>query len=245
MQNQSEGRPGLNGSGAGYPPAATPGDVATAGVEAAADGNGATDAGGVKTEAAAAPVVPSPETMAAVPAEGEAVSSPGDAATRPLGGRRHLALLVQDPAWRKELERRVTTTIEPLTGIARDLGIDLRALGEYVGRVGLVRPKGAPVAGRQRLASGMSDAGDVRDRLLRVVDRQVGKIDAKLSRKDAEVDERDSRILGNLAKTLGVLMQTGEGGKTSKEAEPPDRDEEADARLAERIRSWARGEQGY
>jgi hypothetical protein len=222
MHDHTTAPAGLNGSGAGYRPAATPDDTVTTGSEAAPDGNDetVTDADGAESE-----------------------SSPGDAEAKPLGGRRRLALLLEEPAWRADLKRRVTTTTESLTKIAEDLGIDHRALCEYAKRVEWGRPKGAPATG-QRLASDMSDAGMVRDRLLRVVDRQVGKIDAKLSRKDAEVDECDSRILGHLAKTLGVLMQTGEGGKTSKETEPPDRGD-VEERLAERIKKWARGEQGY
>jgi len=91
-----------------------------------------------------------------------------------------------------------------------------------------------------RLADTMADAGMVRARLLRAIDRQVRIVDARLTGAEAEIDERDSRILGHLAKTLGMLMEIGEGGRTSKDREPPDRDDPED-RLAERIKKWARG----
>ncbi|HET7714832.1 MAG TPA: hypothetical protein VFK86_04330, partial [Bauldia sp.] len=69
--------------------------------------------------------------------------------------------------------------------------------------------------------------------------------DGRIRKMGAEVEEKDARILSNLAKTLSTLMQMGESGKTSNDAEPPDRDEDAEERLAERIKRWARGEQGY
>ena len=99
---------------------------------------------------------------------------------------------------------------------------------------------GRSSAPRARLASTMADAGLVQARLLRAIDRQVRLVDAGLAGSDAVLDERDARILGHLAKTLGTLMEIGEGGKTSKDKEPPDRDD-AEERLAERIKRWARG----
>ena len=113
-----------------------------------------------------------------------------------------------------------------------------------------MRPPGAPLAptkadgsliAGKRLASEIADAGMVKARLLRAVDRQIDKVDGRLRKKGAVVEEKDSRILGNLAKTLSALMQIGEGGTTSKDAEPPN-SEELEADLARRITRWARGE---
>jgi hypothetical protein len=95
-------------------------------------------------------------------------------------------------------------------------------------------------ARRRRYARTMADAGKVRARLLGAIDRQVGMIDARLMDEGTEIEERDSRILANLAKTLSTLMEIEEGGKTSKDREPPERDD-AEDRLAERIKRWARG----
>lgn len=93
---------------------------------------------------------------------------------------------------------------------------------------------------KRRYARTMADAGKVRARLLGAIDRQVGMIDARLMDEGTEIEERDSRILANLAKTLSTLMEIEEGGKTSKDREPPERDD-AEDRLAERIKRWARG----
>ena len=125
-------------------------------------------------------------------------------------------------------------------------------LRRRIGAEKWIRPEGAPkapeavggkTAGMRRLANSMADAGMVQARILRAVDRQIGKVDARLRKKGTEVEERDSHILGNLAKTLGALMNTGSGGTTSKDVERPNR-AEVEARLAERIRRWARGEEG-
>lgn len=102
------------------------------------------------------------------------------------------------------------------------------------------RTDGAARGTTARLADTMADAGMVRARLLRAVDRQARLVDRRLTGGEATIDERDARILGHLAKTLGTLMEIGEGGRTSKDREPPDRDD-AEDRLAERIRRWARG----
>lgn len=93
---------------------------------------------------------------------------------------------------------------------------------------------------RRRALTRMTDPEKVRKRLLRAIDRQVRMVDARLAGDGAEIEERDSRILANLAKTLSTLMEIGEGGRTSKDREAPDRDD-AEHRLAERIETWARG----
>ena len=147
----------------------------------------------------------------------------------------------------------VTGTVLGLTEIAEKVGLSQTTLRNLIRQEGWVRHAKAPREPampdgsrlpRKRLASAIADAGMVQARLLRAVDRQIGKVDGRLKKKDAEVDEKDSRILGHLAKTLGALMQMGEGGKTSNHAEPADRGD-VDERLAERIKKWARGEQGY
>lgn len=95
-------------------------------------------------------------------------------------------------------------------------------------------------ARKRHYAKTMADAGKVRARLLGAIDRQVGMIDARPMDEGTEIEERDSRILANLAKTLSTLMEIEEGGKTSKDRELPERDD-AEERLAERIKRWARG----
>lgn len=180
----------------------------------------------------------------------------GEAEACRLRAKRPSALdaILADPDKREKLRRQVTETTRAQRDIAREWKVHPSTLGRWIAAECLQRPEGAPKAtrpkdggpaGMARLASSMADAGIVQARILRAVDRQVGKIHMRIRKKGADIEERDSRILGNLAKTLGTLMQIGTGGKTSNQAEPPDRDEDVEAQLAERIKKWARGEQGY
>jgi hypothetical protein len=90
-----------------------------------------------------------------------------------------------------------------------------------------------------------SQIGIAKVRLVSAVNRQIELVEKRLEGKNAKVEEKDSRILGNLAKTLGTLIEIGERGKPSNDAEPTSRGEDVERRLAERIKAWARGEQGY
>jgi len=173
-------------------------------------------------------------------------------AARP-GRRSPIWAIMADEAKREELRRRVMETTESYTAIAKHYGTSTQTLGRAIAPYGWPRPPGAPPApkradgspiGGKRLASEIADAGMVKARLLRAVDRQIDKVDGRLRKKGAEVEEKDSRILGNLAKTLSALMQIGEGGTTSKDAEPSN-SADAEQGLADRIKRWARGEQGY
>lgn len=162
--------------------------------------------------------------------------------------------VVGDEAGREELRRRVTETTDSMTAIAKDYRVSPQTLTRAIAPFRWPRPPGAPpppskadgtpLPGK-RLAADIADTGMVKARLLRALDRQIDKVDGRIRKKGAEVEEKDARILSNLAKTLSTLMQMGESGKTSNDAEPPDRDEDAEERLAERIKRWARGEQGY
>ena len=185
-----------------------------------------------------------------------AAAAPGrDVETPRPRGKRPSALdpIMADPEKREALRRQVTETTESISQIAKRRGVHPSMLRPLIKAEGWPRPKGAPkatrpkdggAAGMRRLANSMADAGMVQARILRAVDRQIGKIDARLRKNGAEIEERDARIRGNLAKTLGALMDIGSGGTTSNHAEPPDRGD-VDERLAERIKKWARGEQGY
>jgi hypothetical protein len=185
-----------------------------------------------------------------------AAAPDGDAKVYRPRGKRPSALdpIMADPQKREALRREVMETTDSIGEIARRWGVHPSTLGRLIKAEGWPRPAGAPkatrprdgsAAGMPRLASSMADAGLVQARILRAVDRQIGKIHMRLRKRGADIEERDSRILGNLAKTLGTLMQIGTGGTPSNQAEPPDRDEDVEARLAERIKKWARGEQGY
>jgi len=158
--------------------------------------------------------------------------------------------VMTDPERRAALARRVMGTRESLRSIARSIDVDEKTLRLRVRAEGWTRPAGAPRAGqrgqgtpggKRGLARTMADAEAVRERILRAIDRQVGKIEARLRKPGAALEDRDSRVLGELAKSLNTLMQTGEGGRSSKPMEPPHRDDVED-RLAERIKKWARGE---
>ena len=166
------------------------------------------------------------------------------------GRRSPIWAIMADEAKREELRRRVMETTESYTAIAKHYGTSTQTLGRAIAPYGWPRPPpapkradGSPIGGK-RLASEIADAGMVKARLLRAVDRQIDKVDGRLRKKGAEVEEKDSRILGNLAKTLSALMQIGEGGTTSKYAEPSN-SADAEQGLADRIKRWARGEQGY
>jgi hypothetical protein len=159
-----------------------------------------------------------------------------------------------DAARYAEVKRLVTETTLSLKTISEETGIAYTTLRNLIRAERWERradapkrpamPDGSPLP-RKRLAEDISDIEMVRARLLRAVDQQIDKVELRLRKKTAVVEEKDSRILGHLAKTLGALMQIGTGGTTSNQAEPADRDEDVDERLAERIKRWARGEQGY
>jgi hypothetical protein len=221
MQEQIEARAVLNGGGAGY------GDAAH----------------GI------APVLDA-ETLA-LDAETMAVMVP--ATERARRASPVLGPIRADPVRYGELRRLVTETVVSLIAISVLDGIAETTLRNLIKAEGWVRPAKAPKSPvmpdgaplpRKRLAADIADVGMVRSRLLRAVDRQIDKVDGRLKKKGAVVEEKDSRILGHLAKTLSALMEMGEGGKTSRDAEPPDRGD-VEERLAERIKRWARGEQGY
>ena len=170
---------------------------------------------------------------------------------RPTRSKR-LAAIMADPVEREALRASISESDASISSIAERYGVHKETLRRRVEAEGWPRPPTAPKAqrprngsqaGMRRLANSMADAGMVQARILRAVDRQIGKVDGRMRKNGAEVEERDSRILGNLAKTLGALMQIGEGGTTSREVERPNR-AEVEARLAERIRRWARGEEG-
>jgi hypothetical protein len=178
------------------------------------------------------------------------------AVVAPAGARRvrtcRMAEIMADPAGRAEVFRRVTETTDSYAEIADALGVPRGTLQAYVARQDWPRPEGAlkatvradgsPVT-RRRLAATIDDAGSVKVRLLRAVDRQIGKIETRLRKRGADIEDRDSRILGNLAKTLATLMAIGEGDATAREAEPVNR-EELEADLARRIKRWAEGGEG-
>jgi transposase-like protein len=193
--------------------------------------------------------------MVAPAPEVETLPAPAPEVGTELPGGRLPSLLdaiMADPERREALRRQVMETTESIRDIAKGWGVNHETLRRRIKNEGWPRPAGAPkatrpsdggAAGMRRLANSMADAGMVQARILRAVDRQIGKIDARLRKKGAEIEERDARILGNLAKTLGALTEIGSGGTTSKEMERPNR-AEVEARLAERIRRWARGEEG-
>ncbi len=197
MQDQVETRAGLNGAGAGY--------------------------GQMPLLDAETMPVPAPMGRAGVA---------GSAAM----GRRSRSRSWSTRSNAEALRRRVTETTESLDcrspSVRRCRRDTLRT--PIRDAMGWSRPRDAPKApagGRvaPRRASGsprrLPTTAMVRARLLRAVDRQIDKVDARLRKKGAVVEEKDSRILGNLAKTLSALMQIGEGGTTSKDAEPPNRGE--------------------
>jgi transposase-like protein len=202
---------------------------------------------GLNGSGMAHPLTPTLDTETALaPESGVEVSRPR--------GKRPSALdpIMADPEQREALRREVMETIASIGQIAQRWGVHPETLRRRIGAEKWTRPEGAPkapdaaggkTAGMRRLANSMADAGMVQARILRAVDRQIGKVDARLRKKGAEVEERDSRILGNLAKTLGALMDIGSGGTTPKDMERPNR-AEVEARLADRIRRWARGEEG-
>jgi hypothetical protein len=154
-----------------------------------------------------------------------------------------------DPAERERLRRRVMETADTYDEMAEPYGVSGGTLWNFVQRQRWPRPQHARKGNRARTVPDAdfrtSGTQIVRARLLDAVDRQLGLVAKRLSGKGADVEERDSRILGNLAKTLGVLIEIGGGGKTTKDAETPTRGEDVERRLAERIKAWARGEQGY
>lgn len=218
MQEQIGARAGLNGSGAGY-------EFPSANEAGVAGGEGGTTGGSSRSTSLA---------MSGGVEEG---------APRP---RYPLVALMRDPATRAELKRRVTETDESYQSMADWLGVSRGAIQSHAKRQAWPRPptaRGGHAAPSIELATLDQNAQLIRARLLQAIVRQVDKVDARLRKRDAEVDEKDSRVLGNLAKTLSTLMQMGEGGTTAKEMERPNR-AEVEARLAERIRRWARGEEG-
>lgn len=202
MQEQTETRAGLNGSGAGYTIAA-------------------------EAEAAAAPA----------PVAGNGAR---------LTHRARLRKLMAEPARYADIKRRVMETDESLGSMTRSLGVERTAFSAWVKAQGWPRPPTAPKPPQRRRppARRPSDVDMAKARLVSAVSRQIELVEKRLDGPRAKVEEKDSRILGHLAKTLGTLMQMGSGGTTSNHAEPPDRGD-VDERLAERIKRWARGEQGY
>jgi hypothetical protein len=179
-----------------------------------------------------------------------ATAEPADAG-RPPTQRARLEMVMADPVRRADIHRRVTETAEPLRSIATDHGVSSRRLGEWAREQRWPRKSAVPQGPKRKsmaTADGSGSALDemsiAKEKLVGVLDRQIELVEKRLRRKGAEVEEKDSRILGNLAKALNTMMQMGPGGTTSNHAEPPDRDD-LDARLAERIKRWARGEQGY
>jgi len=167
-----------------------------------------------------------------------------------LTHRERIRRLMADPVRYADIKRRVTETDESLGRMARELGVDKKAFSLFIAEQGWPRPPTAPKAPRRQRtvarkpAGGSGDIAVARARLVSALDRQIDRLDARLRQRVGDVEEKDSRILGNLAKTLATLMQMGTGGTTSKDAEPADRGD-VDQRLAERIKRWARGEQGY
>jgi hypothetical protein len=107
-----------------------------------------------------------------------------------------------------------------------------------------VREPAPPTARPRRPTRRRPTPESLRLLMLGAVARQVDIIETRLASAGAEVEERDSRILGNLAKTLATLLEIGEGGTRTKDnpkdREPTDRGD-AEARLAERLKAWARG----
>ncbi len=217
MENTVHKSSGLNGSGGGLapPPGPTP--------EGEADREGS-------------------DPCAVAPQSGGPPPAPRRFTSR-------VAAIMADPTERAELRRRVCETTNSYHQIARDFGAKLTTLTRRVTAEGWLRPEGAPVTtlredgttvSRPPLAASLADAGAVRFRLLRAVDRQVAQIESRARKRGASIEERDARMLGNLAKTLSTLMEIGEGGATSKDAEPQNRDE-LEADLARRIEKWARG----
>jgi hypothetical protein len=175
---------------------------------------------------------------------GEEGEAPVNATAPP---RYRLVALMRDPALRAELKRRVTETDDTYKSMGDWLGVSPGAVQSHAKRMAWPRPptaRGGHAAPAIEIATIDQTAQLVRARLLQAVIRQVEKVDGRLRKKGTEVDEKDSRILGNLAKTLATLMQMGACGKTSNDAEPADRGD-VDERLAERVKRWARGEQGY
>lgn len=175
----------------------------------------------------------------------DAETMPAMASARPPS---QMQAILDDPVRREALRQRIEETIESQNSIAEEFGVSSQALSKAVRRLRWTRPPDAPKASRSKAefaGEAVDSAGAVRAKLVAAIDRQIDLVEKRLKGRKAEVEERDSRILGNLAKTLGTLMQIGTGGATSNHAEPPDRAEDVDSRLAERIKRWARGEQGY
>jgi len=173
-------------------------------------------------------------------------------AGRPPTQRARLEMVMADPVRRADIHRRVTKTAEPLRSIATDHGVSSRRLGEWGREHRWPRLPDAPQRPKRKSTPtadgsglGLDEMSIAKERLVGVLDRQIELVEKRLRRKGAEVEEKDARILGNLAKTLGALMQIGEGPRTTKDAETPTRGEDVDRRLAERIKAWARGERGY
>lgn len=143
------------------------------------------------------------------------------------------------------LRRAVETTTRALSAIAADFALAPRTLARMVEKEAWPRPYGAPVgkrlAGVSHLARATSDAGMVRARLLRAVDRQIAAIDRRTRERGSDVEEKDARTLGILAKTLETVMALAGGTATPLEREPADR-ERTRAALAEKIARWAEEE---
>jgi hypothetical protein len=159
-----------------------------------------------------------------------------------------MSAVLADDVMRVEVRRRVEETTESLRGIAAAFGVPQASLARAVDDEGWTRPEGAPVRhggvakGSRVLARDFSDAGKVKGRLLRAVDRHTLKIETKLGKPGAKLEEKDARVLVHLARTLGILMALDRGHGAA-EPERRNRDEE-DRELARRIAEWAQGEDG-
>jgi hypothetical protein len=165
-------------------------------------------------------------------------------AAKPPSGMARLRAL--DAEAREELRRKVEETPVAIEAIASEISVPRSSLDTFYKEQGWTRPKGAAKSTtgsqarpRSRLPLSFVDAGAVKVRLLRAVDRQIQKIDARTRKKGASVEEKDARTLGTLAKTLETLMALErDGGAKAETPEPIDR-EEIRAAVARRIAQWA------
>jgi hypothetical protein len=156
-----------------------------------------------------------------------------------------------DAALMAKAQALVEGTIRSQGSIARELGIDAKALSNWKVRLGWVRPEGAPKApdfGRDStgLGNGRSTAAaELRrrrliDRLYHACSLQVRQIETRL-RSNTQADEKDARTLGTLARTLDTLMALErDNGTTADKPEAVNRDE-LNAELTRRITRWAEG----
>ena len=194
------------------------------------------------------------ETMPVPAPDGDAPAFPIPVAEKTRRSCPVLGPLRADAERYAEVRRLVTETKLSLLAISGLTGIAETTLRNLIKGERWARLDGAPKQParadgsrlpRKRLAETISDTEMVRGRLLRAIDQQIDKVDLRLRKRGAEVEEKHSRILGNLAKTLGALMQMGEGGTTSKETEPLTSEDARSNDWLDRIKRWARGEQGY